>query len=174
MSAITEWLSVVFGMIGASTPLVLYKLNGNEKLPLIEAKAERGIISEPKDAVKITLFFSNQIPEKLRITDICVKSPRGAEIMPITYKIGNDGREQSSLSKERLKKYSFPLEIAKPGAVTPLGPGLCSIKFYVGPIPAELRSLTISLRISSSARTLKRRRLAIPINITDEKANEAP
>ncbi|WP_140385973.1 MULTISPECIES: hypothetical protein [Acetobacter] len=175
MSAVTEWLGVVFGMIGASTPFVLYKLNGNEKLPLIEPKAERGIISYPKYAVKITLFFSNRIPETLTITDIYVRSPRGADILPLTYKTGEGGRERSILTMDRCKKYSFPLKIAKPDSSTPLGGGLlCRIKFYVDPVPEDLRSLTISLRISSSARTLKRRRLAIPINIIDEKAYDAP
>ncbi|WP_058987831.1 hypothetical protein [Acetobacter senegalensis] len=174
MSAVTEWLGVLFAMVGASTPFVLYKLNGQEKLPLIEAKAQRGIISEPKDAVRISLYFNNRIPETLNITDIYVKSPRGVEIMPITYSIGADGRERGIITMERCDKYSFPHEIARPYTEATLVPGLSRIKFYVDPLPAELRSLTISLRISSSARTLKRRRLAIPINITDDKAYDTP
>lgn len=174
MSAVTEWLGVLFGMVGASTPFVLYKLNGKEKLPLVEAKAQRGIISEPKDAVKISLYFGNRIPETLTVTDIYVKSPRGIKIMPITYNIGPDGRERGIITMERCDKYSFPHEIARPYSETTLVPGLFTIKFYVDPVPAEVRSLTISLRISSSARTLKRSRLAIPINITDEKAYDTP
>ncbi|MBO1325336.1 hypothetical protein K2X14_11645 [Acetobacter sp. TBRC 12305] len=172
MTAITDWLTVVFTATSAATPFLLYRLRASANLPLIEAEAVRVRKYETKNAVKVILKFSNKINETLSVTDIRCRKISKFLITPVLYREDKSGRIEDTLSSDWFVSFDFPHKISKSEHISgPLRGEARRIEFYVSPVSPISTGIKISLRISSSARTLKRRRLVIPIKITDEAAN---
>lgn len=171
LSTITDWLTVLFTGTSSATPFLLYRLQANTNLPLVEAKAERAMISDQKNSVKITLIFSNKLDETLSITDMMCRKPKNKKIMPVHYIQRDDGRFAGIILMDTHDKFNFPCKIIRLGAGSIYSSSTNKIEFYILPLPDDLREVKISFRISSSARTLKRRRFAIPIKITEDAAN---
>ena len=168
LSNFTDWLTVIFTGASAATPFLLYKLQLKSNLPLVEGKAVRNPYYRHKGDIKVTLQFTNKIQETLYISDIEFINPCGPTISPVIYRERGDGKIVEAISIDKVRKYDLSYQIPKANDANFDHKPESRIEFYAFDIDPDLESIKLSFRISSSARTLKKRRFVIPINITHE------
>lgn len=159
MGAITDWITAIATSLTTAGGVVLFYLKKNESLPLIEAEAERDEHDALSDLVLVRLTFTNRIEEKLSVKSLKIKAPREGRLYPAWAAVDPQGFSRLQPELQSVETLHMEHKVPKSGA------GFKeyerTFSFYVSNVLHDCDEVRVSLRLSSSARTIKNRRLTV-------------
>ncbi|WP_438381470.1 hypothetical protein ABHV46_10790 [Asaia sp. BMEF1] len=161
MGALTDWITAISTAATTIGGAAIFWRARNEPLPLIEPDAYRFQSTEIQNLIRVTLRVTNKLPEKLQVRNLKLKHPRRALLHAATHRVTFDGLGRElpvSVPVDFIDyEYSIP-KCTREGAIPECEQ--CVI-FYVSDAEGEAPEIVVSFLLSSSALTIKNRRLTV-------------